>query len=276
MTAAAPWPEGCASATCFTFDLDGEEVWRVDEEGARRPGVRSLGAYEAAVALPLILELLERHRVTATFFVPGREAERQPAAVESILAAGHEVGHHGHTHRSPASLDPDEEEDELAAGLAALARVGATPTGYRAPNWDLSERSVGLVAAAGLRYSSNLMNDIRPFLHAGTEVIELPVHWLLDDAPYFWFSGDNFERCLRSAAEAGQVIDEERAGLAALGGLAMLTFHPQLIGRPGRLPLLERLIADAVADPTVWVATAGAVAEFARREQDPAPREVVV
>ncbi|MFT3863289.1 MAG: polysaccharide deacetylase family protein [Solirubrobacterales bacterium] len=267
MTTPTAWPAGCDSATCFSFDLDAEEVWLAEAGADRRPGMVSMGTYGPTVALPMILELLARHEVTATFFVPGRVAERHPAALEAILGAGHEVGLHGYTHRSPVDLDRAEEERELELGLEALARVGARPEGYRAPNWEISVLTIALLEAAGFRYSSNLMDDIRPYLHADTEVVELPVHWLLDDAPFFWFSTDSFGRCIRSTAEAAAVIDEERAGLAAVRGLTLLTFHPQLIGRPGRLPLLERLIVDAVEDASVWVASAAEIAGFARRDQ---------
>src|SRR5262245_23645035 len=70
------WPDGRASAACFTFDLDAEEVWIADEQADDRPGVLSQGTYGPKVAVPLILDILRRHRVAATFFVPGRVAER--------------------------------------------------------------------------------------------------------------------------------------------------------------------------------------------------------
>src|SRR5690554_5543125 len=105
------WPEGKRCAVAFTFDFDAEELWiGEDPENAERPGVLSQGAYGAKVGVPRLLELLERHGVRATFFVPGRVAERHPDRVRQILAAGHEVGHHGYTHTSPNRLPREEEE----------------------------------------------------------------------------------------------------------------------------------------------------------------------
>jgi len=93
------WPGGARGAVAFTFDFDAEEVWLAeDPENANRPGVLSQGTYGAKVAVPLILELLERQGLRATFFVPGRVAERHPERVREMVAAGHEVGHHGYTH----------------------------------------------------------------------------------------------------------------------------------------------------------------------------------
>src|SRR5947209_5908263 len=105
----------------FTFDFDAEEVWiGEDPANAERPGVLSQGTYGAKVAIPLILELLSRHGVTATFFIPGRVGERHPQRVKEIIAAGHEVALHGHTHRSPLTMSEDEERTELAKARAVL------------------------------------------------------------------------------------------------------------------------------------------------------------
>src|SRR5919201_922952 len=115
------WPEGARCAIAFTFDFDAEEVWLArDPENERRPGVLSQGTYGAKVAVPLILELLERHGIRSTFFVPGRVAERHPGRVEEIVAAGHELGHHGYTHVPPVQLEPAKEEEELVRAREIL------------------------------------------------------------------------------------------------------------------------------------------------------------
>lgn len=67
------WPDGMRCAASFTFDFDAEEVWIAeDPANADRPGVLSQGAYGAKWGVPLLLELLARHGITSTFFVPGR------------------------------------------------------------------------------------------------------------------------------------------------------------------------------------------------------------
>jgi peptidoglycan-N-acetylglucosamine deacetylase len=263
----AMWPDGRTSAACFTFDLDGEEVWIADMQAADRPGMLSQGTYGPKVALPLILEILRRHEVAATFYVPGRVAERHPGAVPAILADGHEVGHHGYTHRPPAELSAAEEEAELVLGRRALEQFGAQVRGYRAPSWDTSERTTGLLVQHGFSYASNLMDDIRPYQHPGTSLIELPVHWLLDDAAHFSFSLANWDKTIRSAAEVRPLWAEEAAGIAGLGGIAVWTFHPQVIGRPSRLGLLDELIGATAADSSVWVARADEIARAAALHQ---------
>ena len=145
------WPNGARGAVAFTFDFDAEEVWIGDDPAnADRPGVLSQGTYGAKVAVPLILELLERHGLRQTFFIPGRVAERHPERVREILAAGHEVGHHGYTHTSPAKLSPADEEAELVRALDVLRGLGADPVGYRSPSWEFSPDTIGLLGTARL------------------------------------------------------------------------------------------------------------------------------
>jgi peptidoglycan/xylan/chitin deacetylase (PgdA/CDA1 family) len=84
---------------------------------------------------PRLLELLAAHRARATFFVIGENAVTHPGLVRAIAAAGHEVGHHTHTHplgtfwcASPARVGR-----ELDAGLEALRLAGVRPTRFRPP-----------------------------------------------------------------------------------------------------------------------------------------------
>ena len=160
--------------------------------------------------------------------------------------AGHEVGHHGYTHRSPTALTRAEEESELTRGLEILRELGADVVGYRSPSWDFSPHTLELLGAHGFEYSSNLMDDIRPYRHPGG-IVEVPVSWLLDDAPHFWFAGDTWNKTIRTVGEVYALWKDELDGIAALGAHYMLTMHPQFIGRPSRLALLDRVLSDITA-----------------------------
>jgi len=259
------WPAGTECAVAFTFDFDAEEVWLPgDPANAARPGLLSHGTYGAKVAVPLILDILARHIVPATFFVPGRVAERYPERVGEIAAAGHEIGHHGYTHISPTALTAAEEEEELLRGKEALERFVPTVRGYRSPSWEFTPHTLGLLEAHGFEYSSNLMDDIRPYLHADTSLVELPVHWILDDAAHFWFAEDDWTKKISTVDEVQTIWQAEFEGLRRLGGCCVFTMHPQFIGRPGRLPLLEAMIGLVRRTPGVWVARAHEIAARAR------------
>jgi peptidoglycan/xylan/chitin deacetylase (PgdA/CDA1 family) len=270
--AGATAPRGAASSMAFTFDLDAEEVWIGENAGAvQRPVTLSQGHYGPRVAVPAILALLTRHDIVATFFIPGRVAETYPRCVEAILEAGHEVAHHGYTHRAPSLLAEAEEREEFERSIAALRTFGVEPVGYRAPSWDLTNRTIGLAAAYGFRYSSNFMSDIRPFMHAATGLMEVPVHWTLDDAAHFWFSGDTWTKAIATNSQVEEIFAAEARGIARLGGCCVYTFHPQIIGRPGRLELLDSMLGEAARRTGVWVTTTANIAEAARSGPAPPP-----
>jgi peptidoglycan/xylan/chitin deacetylase (PgdA/CDA1 family) len=255
------WPHGARAAVAFTFDFDAEEVWIGDDPAnAGRPGVLSQGTYGAKVAVPAILAMLDRQGLRATFFVPGRVGERHPGRVRDIVAAGHEVGHHGYTHTSPADLPRHEEESELVRARDVLEALGAAPVGYRSPSWEFSPATVELLASHGFAYSSNYMDDIRPYRHDGTGIVELPVHWMLDDAAHFWFDPSTWTKKISTTAEVEAIWREELDGIVAMGGVCVFTMHPQIIGRPSRLAFLERFVQAVRARDDVWVAACDEVA----------------
>jgi peptidoglycan-N-acetylglucosamine deacetylase len=225
-----------------------------DPANADRPGVLSQGTYGAKVAIPLILEMLDGHGVGATFFIPDRVAERYPRRVEEIVTAGHELAHHGYTHTSPTLLSREQEERELVKGLEIL-RSFAPVGGYRSPSWDFSPHTRALLEKHGFRYSSNFMDDLRPYRHEGSSLVEIPVHWILDDAAHFWFDSTTWTKKISTADEVRAIWEAEFLGYRRLGGAWVLTMHPQVIGRPYRMELLDQVIAFVKQHDDIWIAT---------------------
>ncbi len=256
------WLNGARAAVAFTFDFDAEEVWiGEDPENAERPGILSQGTYGAKVAVPLVLDILEHRSVRASFFIPGRVAERHPARVEEIIAKGHEVAHHGYTHISPTKLSREEEEAELVKGREVLEGFGVEVRGYRSPSWDFSRHTLSLLQTHGFVYSSNLMDDIGPYRHEGSPVAEVPIQWILDDAAHFWFDPTTWTKKISTVEEVRSIWEKEVRGIVELGGAAVITCHPQIIGRPGRIAFLEEFVAFVQGLERVWIATTGEIAE---------------
>jgi peptidoglycan-N-acetylglucosamine deacetylase len=255
------WPDAARCAVAFTFDFDAESVWIADDPAnAERPGVLSQGTYGAKVAVPLILDLLGKHGVRATFFVVGQVAERYPERVEAIVRAGHELAVHGYTHTAPAKLSRDEEESELTRARAILEGFGSRVTGYRSPSWDFSPHTVDLLEQHGFVYSSNFMDDIRPYRHEGRSLVELPVQWILDDAAHWWFGPADWVKKIATTAEVRSIWEEELLGIRALGGSCILTMHPQIVGRPSRLAFLDAFMGFVGDLEGTWIATCDEIA----------------
>ncbi|MBI3456219.1 MAG: polysaccharide deacetylase [Candidatus Rokubacteria bacterium] len=249
----------------LTFDFDAEAGWLSrDPAVAVRPGILSQGTYGAKVGVPRVLKLLEQEQVRATFFIPGWVAERHPTEARAIREAGHEIGHHGYLHERADPEKPGEEREGFVRGLKALQDVlGVRPVGFRAPGWDLTPITLELLREHGFSYSSNLMDDVFPYVHAGAgrPIVELPVQWLLDDAPFYMFNPRLVNRPMQSAETVFGIWRDEFLGVCEWGGLFNLTMHPQLIGHPSRLLWLRKLIRFMREHEGVWWATCREVAE---------------
>jgi peptidoglycan/xylan/chitin deacetylase (PgdA/CDA1 family) len=257
---------------CLTFDVDAEAPI-LAESGlyARNAGVMSHQAYGPLVAVPRILDLLREYDLPATFFVPGWTADRYPQTVEQILAAGHEIGHHSYAHYSPFAQTEDEERTDFDRALATLRRFGAEVEGFRCPSWEPGWRTPQIVAEAGLVYDSSLMDSDKPYvLDTGAgEIVELPVHWALDDWEQYAYIPDP---PFRSAIESPQkVLDlwlSELDAMRRYGCLYVLTCHPFLSGRPHRVEVLRRVIEHALAAGDVRFSACRDVACRTREDAD--------
>ncbi len=216
----------------ITVDVDGEAGLPDGGRGyGHRLSSRSERTYGLLRGLPRILGVLDEFAAPATFYVPGVTALRHPDEVRAIRERGHEVGHHGHTHRRPDRLSAAQQREEIEAGSAALGAVA----GYRAPGWELTDTTLALLAEHGFGHDSSLMGDDRPYRIGG--LVELPVHWSLDDAPFLGRAGDPgaLERVWRRELELA----------AAEARPLTFTLHPEILGRPHRADVLRRVLEDA-------------------------------
>ncbi len=261
------WPGGTTSAVSITFDLDAETAWiSRDPSNLNRLAVMSQGAYGPKVGVPLILDFLERNGLTSTFFVPGWTAERWPDVVAEIHRRGHEIGHHGYLHEALEGKTREEEEALLTGSADILARItGTRPVGYRAPLYEITSETIGLLANHGFLYASNLQDSLWPYRHpAHPGVVELPATWILDDGPFFAFGiRPNLYRQIFPPSAVLSVWRDEFRGIHAVGGLTMLILHPQYTGRPSRLAMLQQLVDDMRSAGGVWFANGVELARWA-------------
>jgi peptidoglycan-N-acetylglucosamine deacetylase len=259
------WPGDAQVAVALTFDVDGEAPWLSEgPEYARRLTLLSQGRFGPARGLGRILALLAELDVAATFYVPGHTADQHPGAVQAILAAGHEVGHHGYLHRGTDGLDAAAQRAELEQGLTALGKLGVRPGGYRSPGWELTPETLDLLGELGFSYDASLMADDRPYwVTSGTEpLLELPGHWSLCDWPYFgWTSYHG--GLLADPAAVQRIWLAEFESACQDGRAVTYTMHPEAIGRGYLVRMLDSVINGMAGQGRTWFATHGQIAELA-------------
>jgi len=107
-----------------------------------------------------ILQQFDRAGVTATFFTLGWIADRYPAVVRRIVAAGHELASHGYGHARADSQTPEEFRDDVRRARGVLQDLGGVPVvGYRAPTFSIGPRNpwaFDVLDEEGYAYSSSV------------------------------------------------------------------------------------------------------------------------
>jgi peptidoglycan/xylan/chitin deacetylase (PgdA/CDA1 family) len=261
------WPEGFAAAAAFTFDVDAEScVLAHDPASSSRMSLMSHQSYGPRVGVPRILRVLARQEIRATFFVPGFTADCWPDTVRAIRDAGHEIAHHGYLHEPMQGITAGQEATYLDRGLEALDRLGVTPSGYRAPWWELNWHSPALLTERGFRYDSSLLDGDVPYRLQTPHgpLVEVPVDWALDDwEQYAFYPGWTGSGVIESPHKVHQMWLLEAQAHQAEGGCFVLTNHPFISGRPSKAAALERLIADVKALAGMWVTTLDEIARHA-------------
>ncbi len=258
------WRRGAAAVASISFDVDAESpLLAADPTVVTHLSTMSHQAYGPRVAITRILALLERLALRCTFFFPGVTVQRWPAALEAVLEAGHEVAAHSHRHVPLVDLTPDDQRADLEQALAALAQHGVTPAGYRAPLWQQTRYTLDLLPEYGLRWDSSLMDDDRPYLVLGdAPLVELPVHWSLDDwEQYAFVPRPDIGRTIESPEKVLGLWTGELDAMRETGSLCLICCHPFLTGRPSRLRNVERFVTFARECGDVELLTCGEIAE---------------
>lgn len=259
----AAWPGGARVAVAVSFDSDHETLSL--RTGETSPGELSRGEYGNRVAAPRVVALLERFGIRASFYMPAVSALLYPDEAREYVEAGHELGMHGWIHERNTAL-PAGVERELAFRAAdALEHVsGVRPVGIRTPSWDFSADTLAIIRDLGLVYDSSLMADDEPYeiLADGepTGIVEIPVEWIRDDAPYFTANPKAGVFPRTPPRDVLEIWRDEFDQARAEGGLFQLTMHPHVIGHRSRIVILEELFAHITSLGDAWFATHAEIA----------------
>ena len=261
------WPDGARVAVLISLDVDNDTI-NIARNDVPSIGAMSQGEYGGRVGLERVVNLLDQFNIPATFFIPAVSLILQPQMVEVIQAAGHhEFGVHGWIHELNTSLPAETERELVIRATDYLEQVtGRRPVGYRAPSWNFSPNTLDIVRAQGFLYDSSLMADDRPYelIQNGepTGIVELPVEWILDDAPLLNPRGNSYT----APRDLLQVYIDEFDKAYEEGTMFLLTTHPHIIGHRSRIVILEELIAHIRSMGDVWFATHEEVARYVREQ----------
>ena len=269
-------PAGKKIAVNLGVDVDLQSLW-LGGFNRPSPSFMSRGEFGAKVGVPRLLKLFAKYDVKTTFFTPGHSLETFPDPIKQALDAGHEIAHHGYYHENPTMLKRDSEKRLIELTLAAYKKhLNLRPVGYRSPYWDYSENTLDLLEEFGFLYDSSLMGrDVEVYrpqrwqirwekpniAGPASKVLELPVSWYLDDFPALAYTGaqegmSDTDGVLRRWKDIFDYAYHNQEN--AFYGMAL---HPQIIGQPHHMIMLERLIQHIMSYDGVWFASGEEIAK---------------
>lgn len=269
MTESSVWPKAYRCTVVLTVDYnDIHGILTQAPEVAGRDKTLSVWRYGTQRGVDRLLGLFAELGVPSSWCIPGIVAEENPEHIRAIQAARHEIACAGYRHENYDSLSLAEQKAALARGCQVLAEItGQRPQGFRIPAGNWAPGFVEALREQGIRWSSSWRGDDLPFAHpTAPQVIELPLHYELEDEPYFAFNLSPAvppaQSRIASYSHSLGNLQMDFAGFHRFGLCYVLRLHPEIIATPGRIGVLRELLKGIQNHDDVWIATATDVAQW--------------
>ena len=272
------WPDGARVALCVVVTLEKME-WEAPPGSFTTALAGGLGdrpfpdyarvthrEYGHRVGIFRVLDVLEKHGIPATVAMDALTAEANPYLVEHCRQRGAEIIGHGisASRMITGRMTEEDEEEYVHSSVEALRQAtGAAPQGWLGPEYGESERTPGILAAAGVNYVCDWVNDEQPYglTTPNGDMCALPLMWELDDVNALSDRRLPIDRYARLLQESFDGLYE---GSRESGLLLAFNLHPWLIGQPFRVRFLDEALGHMVRRQGVWAATGSQIAEWFR------------
>jgi peptidoglycan/xylan/chitin deacetylase (PgdA/CDA1 family) len=124
--------------------------------------------------LPLMLQVLAKHDVPATFFITGLAAERFPKLIAEV-SQKYEVSCHGYEHERFDMLAVEEQRKRIQKATEILQKItGTKPLGFRAPNFKLTLQTLAILEEIGYIYDASKASYKRASKKNNSSLVEIP------------------------------------------------------------------------------------------------------
>jgi allantoinase len=239
--------------------------------GVRNMNVESLFEYGSRVGFREIMRLLKSMDAPATVFAVGMALERNPAAAAELADSGNEVACHGQRWIDYQFVPEDVERADMRRNIETITRlIGRKPVGWYSGRPSPNTRRL-VVETGGFLYDSDAYNDDLPYWTevSGRRHLILPYTFDNNDSrlqrggdfstgdEFFTYCRDAFDWLYRLGAEG-------RPRMMSVG------LHGRIIGRPGRIGALARLLEHIQRHQGVWLCDRAAIARHWRAQHGPA------
>ena len=228
--------------------------------GGRNLNIESSYEFGARVGYWRVLKAFTDRGLSATVNLVGVAGERNPYALEAMLEAGFDLQPHGWRWIDYNTLSEEQEREHIGKGIEQVRRLtGEPPLGYYAGLPSINTRRL-LVEASSFLYDSDVYNDDLPYWTHDFGRPHLVVPYSLDtnDSRFGRGQGyevaDDFYTYIKDTFDCLYEEGEEHPKMMTIG------LHARLLGRPGRIKALHRMLDHMMAHDAVWICRRGDLA----------------
>ncbi len=273
------WPGGARVAVSFVVNVeegaelsivDGDErneaVYEVTDEvrGGPDPCRDSHFEYGTRVGYWRIMSVLDTHGAASTLNACGRAIERSPWLAQDAIARGHEIGCHGWRWERHAGMQEAAERATIDRAVTAIKDAcGVAPVGWHTRSAPSANTRRLLLEHGGFLYDNDAYSDDMPFFVPVGAQRQLVLPYSFDTNDMHFHQGS--QRFTTAADFAEYVIDAyDRLWLEGADMPRMLSvgLHLRMIGRPGRIVGLERVLRHMADRGGAWLARRDAIARY--------------
>jgi peptidoglycan/xylan/chitin deacetylase (PgdA/CDA1 family) len=159
---------------------------------------------------PRVLDVLDSHRVRATFFMMGRNVERYPDVARDVLRRGHEIGNHSYSHPKLIFMWPSAVREEVERTDVLLRGIGVTgDIHFRTPH---AAKFIVLPYVLGQMNKLNVLGDVDPEEWTNPPAAKMTATILRDAKP-----GSIVSLHDPHGSETIQALDDSLTALASQG-----------------------------------------------------------
>jgi putative urate catabolism protein len=228
---------------------------------ARNLNVESIFEYGSRVGFWEIMRIFRSRKIEATVFAVGMALERTPQIAQALAQSGFEVACHGQRWIDYQTVPEQQERAHMAQNIESITRlIGRAPVGWYTGRPGPNTRRL-VIESGGFLYDSDAYNDDLPYWTrvAGRAHLVVPYSFDNNDSrlqrggdfatgeEYFRYNRDAFDWLYRQGSEG-------RPRMLSIG------LHARVIGRPGRIGALERLLDHMLGHAGVWFCSRAAIA----------------
>lgn len=260
------WPDGARVALWVIPNI---EFFALNEKipggTGRIPDVSAWAKrdYGNRIGVFRLMEVMARYGIRGTVALNADLCDHHPQIIEKAVALGWEfMGHNESNTRRLNEIPPEDEQRTVMATLDRIERAtGVRPAGWLGSGLQETWHSLDHLAAGGVRYVADWVNDDQPYVMAlenGRSLVSLPYSTDINDKPAY-------EREFRSPDEFASMITRQFDMLykegAESGRVMAIALHPYLSGVPHRIGALDAALDHICRHDGVWRATGSEIVE---------------